>query len=83
MKIEFVNETGITYIKIPFCAEKDGEEVDGMSLPNYDYNILEAAQIPGLSQISKRIIDGKIYWKKAVDTVEPGNDFIKIRRTLK
>ncbi|MBQ9772366.1 MAG: PD40 domain-containing protein [Lentisphaeria bacterium] len=27
--------------------------------------------------------DGKIYWKKAVDTVEPGNDFIKIRRTLK
>lgn len=61
MKIEIFTEMGMRYIKIPFYKENAENEQTAAVLPEYEYNILETAEIPGLAGVTKKIVDGETY----------------------
>lgn len=61
MKIDIVTEMGIRNVKIPFYLENEEGKEDTEVLTEYEYNILETVDIPGVSKVSKQIMDGKEY----------------------
>lgn len=71
MNIELINEMGTAYIRIPFCSEGEDNRFDAITLSDYDYNMMESADISGIAKVNKRIIDGKAYLFVPISTYMP------------